>query len=459
MNRRMLSTSAMTAMTFLPCVVLLYFPLFCASLPTFNGTSVPTLDASDVPLCSDGRTLWNIIWSCAATVVACTWTAVHPNIPGIKEKRFPVACRRLFTMVMALIAPELIITWAMRQFLSARKATREFNEFLKLSESAEGKSASAPTVTEWTVTHGFFAWMGGFMLYVNNKPRVTLTPGELLEFVRAGSVDMPIITEEEIDDRSKGDGLSKAIAILQLAWFVLQLIARYVQNLPVTLLEVDTLAITALTCIAYCLWWMKPKVVGCSHPVHWKATAAAASPPSELTYDKVDVGFSEGGRLIYLVYPLLSLMGIATANSPGAVRSRRVPSLGGYGKDERSDLITVLVGCLSGMLFGAIHCLGWYFLFHTRLEQILWRGASLFIVCTPACITLFFGFLFVYDIMHEFIARIIASSLFCGGVITCVAYIPARITLITLMFQSLRSLPADDGIFDTVVWTKFIPLW
>ncbi|KAG0702579.1 hypothetical protein DFH29DRAFT_804798 [Suillus ampliporus] len=265
-------------MTFLPCAVLLYFPLFCASLPiaSFNGTSVPsTLDASS-PFCNDTRTLWSIVWSCAATLFACTWTAVHPNIPGIDEKKFPVACRRLFIMVMALIAPELMITWATRQFLSAQKAARDFNKLPReILESEKRK--------KWTVTHGYFAWMGGFILYVDGTPRATLTPEELRDFVRDRKVDMPDITEKEIEDRSKGDGLSKAIAIIQLAWFVLQLLARYVQNLQATLLEIDTLAIVALTCIAYCLWWKKPKNVGCPYVVHWKET----TPPSSLTYEYV----------------------------------------------------------------------------------------------------------------------------------------------------------------------------
>ncbi|KAG1894110.1 uncharacterized protein F5891DRAFT_1195667 [Suillus fuscotomentosus] len=60
-------------------------------------------------------------------------------------------------------------------------------------------------ITEWTTTHAFFAWMGGFMLYFNDKPRATLTPDKLLHFVHEGSVEMPIIVEADMEDRSKGD--------------------------------------------------------------------------------------------------------------------------------------------------------------------------------------------------------------------------------------------------------------
>ncbi|KAG2074525.1 hypothetical protein BDR04DRAFT_1126827 [Suillus decipiens] len=191
------------------------------------------------------RSLWEIIWSCAATLFACTWTAIHPNIPGMDEGKFTVFSRRLGIMMIALIAPELMITWTAIQFLSARDTAKAFNDTF-----------------EWTVTHGFFVWMGGFMLYLNDKPRATLATRELERFVHEGSVEMPVIMQADIEDRSKGDALSKGIAILQLVWFVLQLVARYVQNLPMTLLELDTLAVATLASIAYGFWWKKPKDVG-----------------------------------------------------------------------------------------------------------------------------------------------------------------------------------------------------
>lgn len=131
------------------------------------------------------------------------------------------------------------------------------------------------------MTHGFFAWMGGFVLYVDGKPPATLTPNELLRFVREKSVDIPDITEADIDDRSKGDGLSKGIAVLQLAWFILQFIARLVQNLQTSLFEFDTMAVAALICIAQCLWWKKPKDVRLPYPIRWKKD----EPPSDLCYE------------------------------------------------------------------------------------------------------------------------------------------------------------------------------
>jgi hypothetical protein len=43
------------------------------------------------------------------------------------EGKFTVFSRRLGMMIMALIAPELMITWATIQFLSARDTAKAFN--------------------------------------------------------------------------------------------------------------------------------------------------------------------------------------------------------------------------------------------------------------------------------------------------------------------------------------------
>jgi hypothetical protein len=120
--------------------------------------------------------------------------------------------------------------------------------------------------------------MGGFVLYVDGEPRATIRIEELRDFVSEGSVEMPTITEAEIKDRSKGDWISKCVAILQLVWFIIQFIARYAQGLPVTLLEIDTLGVAALACIAYGFWLKKPKGIGRPYIVHWNPEVPAPEP-------------------------------------------------------------------------------------------------------------------------------------------------------------------------------------
>ncbi|KAG2362834.1 hypothetical protein BDR07DRAFT_1283676, partial [Suillus spraguei] len=212
------------------------------------------------------RSLWEIIWSCVATLFACTWTAIHPNIPGMNEGKIAIISRRLGIMMMALIAPELMITWSTAQFISACNTAKDFNAF------------------GWTVTHGFFRVDGWLHALRQRRAASYSYTRRAFGFIYEGSVEMPLVVEADIEDRSKGDALSKGIAILQLAWFIIQLAARYVQSLPITLLELDTLAVAALTSIAYGFWWKKPKDVGRPHAVYWKANTSLEN---ELTYEYV----------------------------------------------------------------------------------------------------------------------------------------------------------------------------
>ena len=62
------------------------------------------------------RSELSIIWGCLATIFACSWVAVHPNIPAPSGSIF---LTRLKLMGCMLIAPELVIMWAGRQWYAA----------------------------------------------------------------------------------------------------------------------------------------------------------------------------------------------------------------------------------------------------------------------------------------------------------------------------------------------------
>ena len=69
---------------------------------------------------ADQRSLLDILWSCLATLFACSWVSVHPNIPGPDESWWRISLRRLELMFWTVFAPELIISWAFRQWSGAR---------------------------------------------------------------------------------------------------------------------------------------------------------------------------------------------------------------------------------------------------------------------------------------------------------------------------------------------------
>src|SRR3984885_9072228 len=105
--------------------------------------------------------------------------------------------------------------------------------------------------------------MGGFMLFEGDEATQTLTPDLLESLSDAGKIDFPGITENEMQDRSKGDGLTKGLVVIHTSWFILQCIARGVTHLPITEFEIMTLAFAVLNLVTYGLWWHKPLNVHC----------------------------------------------------------------------------------------------------------------------------------------------------------------------------------------------------
>lgn len=103
--------------------------------------------------------------------------------------------------------------------------------------------------------------MGGFILYENEYPKEVLNYSRLAELLRNKYIDAPTVTERNLQDRSKGDTIFKVFVVLQTTWFVLQCIARAEQRLPLSELEVLTLAPAVVNVAIYAVWWNKPQGV------------------------------------------------------------------------------------------------------------------------------------------------------------------------------------------------------
>jgi hypothetical protein len=79
--------------------------------------------------CSQGNTsraVIEIIWSCFITILSCTWVSMHTNIPHPDATDSHVWRDRLYFTIGALVAPEIIVLWAMRQWIGARLLSKEF---------------------------------------------------------------------------------------------------------------------------------------------------------------------------------------------------------------------------------------------------------------------------------------------------------------------------------------------
>jgi hypothetical protein len=62
--------------------------------------------------------------------------------------------------------------------------------------------------------------MEGFMLFEGKVAKGVLSQEMFSELLTAGKIDFLTVTVEEIQDRRKGDGFSKTIAVGQTLWFV-----------------------------------------------------------------------------------------------------------------------------------------------------------------------------------------------------------------------------------------------
>jgi len=71
-------------------------------------------------------------------------------------------------------------------------------------------------------------------------------------------IAFPKITAAEIQDKARGDFLSKMIVILQSLWFIVQCTSRGKQGFALTELELVTLALVSLNAVIYYFWWDKP---------------------------------------------------------------------------------------------------------------------------------------------------------------------------------------------------------
>jgi hypothetical protein len=86
-----------------------------------NPLSCVSLDAN----VNGARSSLSIIWSCIATIFACTWIAVHPNVPSLDDLYWRKLMRHARIFIVALLAPEFIVTWAIHQWLAVRVVVEE----------------------------------------------------------------------------------------------------------------------------------------------------------------------------------------------------------------------------------------------------------------------------------------------------------------------------------------------
>ncbi|KAF5571655.1 hypothetical protein FPHYL_240, partial [Fusarium phyllophilum] len=254
------------------------------------------------------RSTWSIIWSCLSIFIVCSWKCVHLNIPtheeiqgewhtiqlcrGLPDVSFwPKAPlrrkwrRKIIWMTFIALAPEFGVAIAARQYREARRELKEFKQDI-----------SNEYARKFTMAHSFYVQMGGVVIFEpsphsspieensasnlqsnnemsnaahydsqvveSSQPPDSTGHGILLarmpRYLSDVKHNMLRIPESEIKDLSKADVITKAFAITQCTWLVVQSLSRVAHGYAISLLELATLAFIFCAFIMHIFWWNKP---------------------------------------------------------------------------------------------------------------------------------------------------------------------------------------------------------
>ncbi|OCH96382.1 hypothetical protein OBBRIDRAFT_830252 [Obba rivulosa] len=293
-----------------------------------------------------------------------------------------------------VLAPDLMLGLTIGDFLIVRRAVSLYNENRRDHRG-----------DQWTMVDGFYANTGGFVL----DDRMKIGVKDILLLVRQGFIALQSSYAEVIRDKSKADSLSKFITCAQALWLVAQCIARGIEHLPISTLELGTDGYVFITCAIYGFNWHKPKDVKTpiSIPLlHGKSYRDAESMLKTLHYTRS----GQGTR---------------------------------WEKPSLEDTFSYSFTGLACAVYDAWHCIAWNNYFPTQTKQLLWRITAV-MSATP---------FFIYAFTMFILGRIeFANSRLAGigfailGSFPAVAgvllYIFARGYLFIEMFLVLRRMPA-----------------
>ncbi|KAH0558612.1 hypothetical protein GP486_004734 [Trichoglossum hirsutum] len=181
-------------------------------------------------------------------------------------------------------------------------------------------------------------------------------------------------TMEDIQDRSKADAFTKFFACVQSGWLVVQSIARVSAGLPITQLELVTLAFVCCALAMYGFWWYKPFDV--------ERGTIVICPVSRRNEVITKLDLTRRGKRI-----------------PDLEEDDVIEFLGGIGKTEvgmSGSKMSSLALYVTSTVFSALHLAAWNWEFLLPALRTLWRISGVVATSTiviPLAFTLLDEFL------------------------------------------------------------------
>lgn len=276
---------------------------------------------------------------------------------------------------------------------------------------------------------------------------------------------LPSMSLAEISSKSHCDFLVKTTAVGQVLWLFIQTLARGIRSLPISQLEIATLAFSTCAFTSYLFSWRKPQDV---------QLATFVGSIDNLTVRQIqDLLDASGHSLFWHMLgfaPFLKKQWRDRENNLfGPIANDitywdlEIPVPLGTRHDVTHTVDYTFLGTgtlLASVMFGAVHCVAWNFQFPTEIEKTLWRVASLvstlILLIHPLVHTLKALFLAWVPVPVGFLVvkkglRIATGSL---TLVVMVGYVFARLFLMVEIFRSLFFLP--PGAFVST-WSSSIP--
>ncbi|KAJ5951251.1 uncharacterized protein N7479_009664 [Penicillium vulpinum] len=239
-----------------------------------NSTALVSWQLED-----NGRSTWALVWSCLATIFACTWTVLHPDLPRRNSPTVRIIIANLGYWLLAIFFPEYVFVNASCARYRAMLLKNVCNEAQKARylesvdrdswlskrarplEQVQNRDSADPHSfrTEWTLRKCFCISAGGLALQSQDGWIYVLRRSDMQPFIQAGIIEDIDFHDRDVEDRAKADSLGKTFTVIQTSWFLADIIARWVNSLPVAPIELATIAYIACGLMMYAMWWYKPK--------------------------------------------------------------------------------------------------------------------------------------------------------------------------------------------------------
>jgi hypothetical protein len=242
---------------------------------------------------------------------------------------------------------------------------------------------------------------------------------------------LPTISADRLNDMSNGDAFTKAAAVGQVTWLVVQVIVRATKGLPITQLEITACGFAASTFLTYLLWWDKPQAVTTVTELPMSAES------DELESCLHHRAFSVTEAVLYLAPPPRNLLD--DEPMPNDTIAMDV---------SNQFLVGFLLG---GIMLGCIECAAWNFEFPTNVELYFWRVSSVVTMAAVPVLYVTIISLIVGFGEHSTSANLLLTVMSC---IAMAFFFMGRLFILFETIYSVFHLP--PGAFVST-WSSSIP--